>query len=744
MVIAFARRGVAGTDRLSGMGKIHALLVGVDGYPADVAPALSGCGNDIAEARRLVADLAGERAVVTVLLDGAATVAAVEDAVVRELGKAGPGDTALLWFSGHGTQLPATGADLLVEATGMNQAVLCVDGPLLDKRLGALLNTVAAGGAQVTAVLDCCHSGGGTRWPEGVRYATPSPAWRVPADGAAAREAVVEAPGGHLLMAASRLNQPSYEDWFDGRQHGVFTHALVGAARAAGPDATCRQLLAAAAGRVARAGREQHPVLLPDAPGGPADQPFLGVQHHRSAPAGPHLLRYGPDGWEVDCGTVHGLREVTDGAEFTVADTEAGGAGPAPGTPTGAVPNPAGPVGPGAGTPLAGPGGVGLTAAGPHGTTQAATEPVGAGAGLAGPGGSGPTAAAPNGTWPIDAGPGGAGQATSESVGAGAGAAGTVAGGLVLRARDVRMERTLVDPVGWVPDRGRVYPVVVSALALAPGSVRLEGPAGAVRELAEAVAPLPLLRVVDGPGQAANLELRVRVVEHEAHVERRDGTPFTAPLPYRDGGDAARVALCLQHLTRWHEIRDLTPRPSPLDGLVRVEIAPWNAAGEVLLPDGGGEIVCPYTPGQAGLEAPWVSIRLHNRSPDRTLWCLLLDLTDSYACHSLLYPGHFIGPGRTGHALDGRPVQLALPPDRPATPGAQVRDWLKLIVAERELNTLPFQLPAWDPHTVPTPRDLGPALGPAPGQWTTLTVPLRTLVPGGEAGQAGPVTGPGG
>ncbi|MFF9452755.1 caspase family protein [Streptomyces flaveolus] len=711
------------------MGKIHALLVGVDGYPAEVAPALSGCGNDIAEARRLVADLAGERAVVTVLLDGAATVAAVEDAVVRELGKAGAGDTALLWFSGHGTQMPATGADLLVEATGMNQAVLCVDGPLLDKRLGALLNTVAAGGAQVTAVLDCCHSGGGTRWPVGLRYAAPSPAWKVPVDGAAAREAVVEAPAGHVLMAASRLNQPSYEDWFDGRQHGVFTHALIGAARAAGPDATCRQLLAAAAGRVARAGRGQQPVLLPDAPGGPADQPFLGPLSPRPAPAGAqplrngpdgpgaHLLRYGPDGWEVDCGTVHGLREVTDGAEFTVAGTEAG---------------------------VTGPGGGGPTGAGPKGTTRATTEPIGAeaGAALTGPDGSGPSGARPNGTRPPGAGPGGAGQAVAESVGTGAGAAGTVAGGLVLRARDVRMERTLVDPVGWVPDRGRVYPVVVSALALAPGSVRLEGPSGAVRELAEAVAPLPLLRVVDGPGQAAVLDLRVRVAEGAAHVERRDGTPFTAPLPYRDGGDATRVALCLQHLARWHEIRDLTPRPSPLDGLVRVEIAPWNAApGEVLLPDGGGEIVCPYTPGPYGPEAPWVSIRLHNRSPDRTLWCLLLDLTDSYACHSLLYPGHFIGPGRTGHALDGRPVQLALPRSRPASPGAQVRDWLKLIVAERELNTLPFQLPAWDPHTVPTPRDLGPALGPAPGQWTTLTVPLRTLVP---AGQGGPVTGPGG
>ncbi|MEU9588783.1 caspase family protein [Streptomyces sp. NPDC048219] len=693
------------------MGKIHALLVGVDGYPAEVAPALTGCGNDIDAARRLVADLAGERADVTVLLDGAATVAAVEEAVVRELGKAGPGDTALLWFSGHGTQMPATGADLLIEATGLNQAVLCVDGPLLDKRLGALLNAVAAGGAQVTAVLDCCHSGGATR-RQGLRYAAPSPAWKLPAGGAAAREAVAEAeaPGGrHLLMAASRLNQPSYEDWFDGRQHGVFTHALVAAARAAGPDATCRELLAAAAGRVARAGRQQQPVLLPDAPGGPADQPFLGLPGFRPAPANAHLLRYGPDGWEVDCGSAHGLREGTGAAEFTVAVPEADGAGPGADGPAGAE---AGLTGPGAD----GPAGAGASPTAPGGAD------TGDGASPTGPAGTNPT------------GPGADGPA-------GAGDAGGLMGGLVLWARDVLMERTLVDPVGWVPDRSRVYPVVVSALALAPGSVRLEGPAGAVRELAEAVAPSPLLRLADGPGQAAGLQLRVRVDDHAAHVERRDGTPFTAPLPYRDRDDATRVVRCLQHLTRWHEIRDLTPRPSPLDGLVRVEIVPRNAApGEVLLPDGSGEIVCRYTSGPDGPEAPRVSIRLHNRSPDRTLWCLLLDLTDSYACNSVLYPGHFIGPGRTGHALDGEAVQLSLPPGRPVVPGAQVRDWLKLIVAERELNTLPFQLPAWNPLTSPAPRDLGPALGPDTGRWTTLTVPLRTLVPAGEA----EVTGPGG
>jgi hypothetical protein len=650
------------------MGKIRALLVGIDDYPATVAGPLSGCRNDIAEAHRLLTDLLGARADILVLRDAEATVAAVEEAVVRHLGAAGDGDRALLWFSGHGTELLATGADLLVEATGRNQALVCVDGPLLDKRLGALLEQVAAGGARVTAVLDCCHSGGATRKDAEVtkRFTPPMPGWTADASTHDASEAYVsardapeayiparDASGGtvvrHLLLAASRLDQPSYEGWFDGRRHGAFTHALIGAVRAAGPGATGRELLAAAAARVRRGGRDQQPVLYPDLPGGAADRPFL--DDTRGSAPSPHLLlRFGADGWEVDCGSGHGLREGAgaQGTEFAViADARSAG--------------------------------------------------------------------------------------------------------LVVRARDVRVNRTVVDPVGWAPDRARVYPVALSALALPPASVGVEGSDDVVRQLTEVVSTSPLLRVADGPAGAAGLHLRVRVADGAAQVLRRDGTAFVEPMPYGEGGggDARRVVECLAHLTRWHRLRDLTPRPTLLDGLVRLEVAPWGAGpGEVLHPDATGEFVCPYTPGPDGPQPPRLSIRIHNHSPDRKLWCLLVDLTDRYASHATLYPGHFIGPGRTGHALDGDPVQLSLPQGRPVVPGAESRDWLRLIVAEGELNTVPFRLPAWDPevwvgrdpldHVLrldPTPpaydsRDLGPVAGGGPGRWTALTVPLRTVVPG--------------
>ncbi|MFF4573359.1 caspase domain-containing protein [Streptomyces sp. NPDC001410] len=600
------------------MGRIKALLVGIDDYPASVASALGGCANDIGEARRLLTELVEEQVDITVLLDADATVAAVTDAVLRHLGSAGPGDTALLWFSGHGTQEAATGDHLLIEATGLNQALVCVDGPLLDKRLGALLDRVAAGGAQVTAVLDCCHSGGATRELT-ARYAPPRPEWDFGARG-------YGGPPRHVLLAASRLDEPSYEGWFEGRRHGAFTHALVGAVRAAGPGATCRELLAGAAARVQRAGSTQHPVLFPDLPGGTADRPLLG-----GAPrtASPHLLRYGADGWEVDCGAVHGLRE--GGAEA-------------------------------------------------QGTTFAALE---------------------------------------EGPGRG-----------VVRAVEVSAARTLVAPVDWEPEPERVYPVALSEVALPPASVAVDGSPEDGRWLARELGPL--VRLVEGPEGALGLHFQVRVRDGRAYVLRRDGTEFTAPLPFGGPGDAERVADCLAHLARWHQLRDLTPRPSLLDGLVELEIVPWGSH-EPLRPDASGEIVCPYTQGPSGPRAPWVSIRLHNRSPDRTLWCVLLDLTDGYASSSALYPGHFIGPGRTGHALDGDPVQLSLPASRAAVPGAEARDWLKLVVSDRELNAVPFQLPPWE--TATGGRVLGPVLGAA-GRWTAATVPLRTLVPE-------PVSGPG-
>ncbi|MFI6652855.1 caspase domain-containing protein [Streptomyces sp. NPDC050529] len=675
------------------MTTIHSLLVGIDDYPPLMAPSLGGCLNDIAGVRRLLDGRTPEPAV-HVLLDREATVEAVEHGILDRLGAAGPGDTALLWFSGHGTRQRAHGADLLIEATGHNQALVCADGLLPDKRLRVLLDEVAARGAHVVAVLDCCFSGGATR--ETVltaRYAPFSSAWAITApesarDAVPARPVAPPAGGEVLLLAASRADQPAHEAYFEGRRHGVFTRAVLDVVRDTRAGVTYREVLSAADARVQCSGGLQQPVLFPPGLGGTADTPFLADGTARRTSA--HLLRHGAAGWEVDCGAGHGLREDTPAgaaaAEFTAVDE---------------------------------------------------------------------------------------GPAETERIRPGAADTGSVptASGRVLTARTVLPDRTLVDPVGWIPAPEQVYPVALTALNLPAATVTIDpagpsaaGPAGSLEEaLRKALAtagpgggPSPLLHQVSDPREAGDLHFRLAIRGSAVHVLRRDGSRFVAPLPLSAPGDARQVADCLTHLTRWHRLRDLTPRPSPLDGLVRVEIGHWGAPSDrPLVPDGSGEIVCAYAPGDVDHrnepKPPLLSVRLHNRSPDRALWCLLLDLSDGYGSHTALYPGHFIAPGHTGHALDGEPVHFSLPAGQAPVPGAEARDWLKLIVAECELNTVPFHLPAWAARPAgsrmsgtddrdgvlrfsqaqpgPYSRDLyGVAARPS-GHWTSRTIALRTVVP---------------
>ncbi|MBC3984599.1 caspase family protein [Streptomyces sp. AC536] len=671
------------------MATLHALLVGIDDYPTLVAPPLGGCLNDIAGVCRLL-EKRTSVPTLRVLLDQEATVAAVEVGIRDQLGRAGPGDTAMFWFSGHGTRQQAHGADLLVEATGHNQALVCADGLLLDKRLRALLAAVAARGAHVVAIVDCCFAGGTTRDPLLTpRYAPARDVWartRLPR-ARDAGPAWSSAPRGRsevLLLAASRADQAAHEAYFGGHRYGVFTRAVLDVVQDSQPGVSYREVLSAADARVQCSGGLQQPILFPPGPDGVADLPFLADGTARKP--GVYLLRHGPAGWEVNCGAGHGLREDAP-AGATIAEFAVMAGGPAP------------------------------TA---HPTAEV--------------------------THTVDV---------------------PAVPGRLLTARTVLPDRALVDPVDWAPAPAHVYPVALTALSLPAATVTVNaasGMAGDVRATLDRAlvsagpggGPSPLLRPVSDPREAGDLHFHVEIRDLTAHVLRRDGSHFVAPQPLSVPGEARQIADCLIHLTRWHRLRDLAPRPSPLDGLVRVEISPWGSPPERLLaPDGRGEIVCAYTAGDIRLpdaaQPPLLSVRLHNRSPDRALWCLLLDLTDSYASHATLYPGHFIAPGHTGHALDGEPVQFSLPTGRRPVPGAEGRDWLKLIVAECELNTVPFHLPAWAPapagSRLPAPgahdgmlrfsqappslstRDLNRVGAGRYGQWTTRTIALRTVVP---------------
>ncbi|MFF8815436.1 caspase family protein [Streptomyces pactum] len=635
------------------MRTVYALLVGIDDYPEDDLR-LRGCVADVRAAERWLTGRPDLTVRARPLYDSDASRAAVLDGIRGHLGRGGPGDTALLWFSGHGSREETADPR---EATGMAQALVCHDSsapggrPLFDSELGALLDGIAGRGAHVLAVLDCCYSGGATRDETAgrARSAAWRPWWRAPRG----RDAQGGDPGRgrHVLLAASRLDEPAYEDLLDGEHRGLFSHTVLDTLGRHGTAVTYRKLHSRVHARVQERRPLQHPDLV-----GRADGYVLSGD---PAPAAPFLLRHTASGWQVDCGSAHGLR--APGGEFTVL--------------------------------------------------------------------------------PEDAAPGEAGRPGHAAP---PGSPGHRAGARVV-VREVHPETADVEPLGWLPgrdERDRVYPVAPSALAFPPTPVAVAGGGPWHRAVTAALDTAPGLSPAEATaGRRAPLcceldDERVRVVH--------PGVDMVRTLPLRSSGDVGRLVDCLAHMARWRRLRDLTSPDPSLSALVRVTLEPLRGTMTV---SPSGEHV--FTCGPAGT-LPRARVRIHNDSPHR-LWCVLLDLTDSYAASPELYEGDFVGPRRQAVALAGAPVDLWLPPDRPFRPGASVQDWLKLLVTENELNTAPFVLPAWSPDA-PTARggggdggllrlsapgtrsgsrDMGAGSRPAadPGRWGTALVPVRTVVP---------------
>ncbi|BCY15491.1 caspase family protein [Actinoplanes sp. L3-i22] len=591
---------------------VFALLAGIDAYAAKDVPDLRGCRNDVVAAAAFLASRSTAARVLR-LHDAAATRAAVIDGLHRHLGQAGPGDTALFWFSGHGSQVRVPPGLAHLETGPMMQTLVCADSrtpgvpDLLDKELSLLLDAIAGRGAHVVVVLDSCHSAGASRRTVRVRSVRPSlrvadrPPVLLPELGGRPYAEVGRADVRHVALAAARRTELAQELELDGAPRGVFSWALLRALGRLGGSATYRRLLVAARVDVEARVAGQVPQLDPELPG-LADQPFLGGA--TAAPGAGMLLRHGRDGWELDAGACHGLPVGDD--ELRVAVVDAGR--------------------------------------------------------------------------PREA-----------------------------RVTRVLTERSLVTPLGWAPDPERQYPVVFSRVP--PPRTTVTGlPAEEIQRSAfvRPAAPdeEPELRVVGG----------ARIVSPEGEVPAGPGT-----VPQR-----------LEHVARWRQIRALANPLSRLAGAVALELRPGDPDAEPIEPEGG----------VIHLASDQVYIRMYNRT-DRPLYCVLLNLTSRYRVHAGLFPGAFLDARSTGWALGRKPVRItrsAAEPGRrswwrPAPTVEPLRDWLKLLVAEEQFGSAPFELPgidaAGDPRRGPI-RLRGPhfrADAEPACDWTTVTVPMVTELP---------------
>ena len=262
----------------------YALLVGIDAYEPPINP-LYGCRNDIAA---LAAYLEGAQrrppraAHVARRARRLATPSSTRSA--SHLGQARAGDVALFAYAGHGSEEPAPPEIADLEPTGRIQTLMFHDcnrrvggklrRALADKELSLLLAEVAANGPHVVVILDCCHSGGGTRdpfarsrgWKPEVEHAEPACARPRPGGrhGAAPDGVPAAAPSTswsaprppHVALAACRSYETAKEHRVGETTRGAFSVALVDALDTLGTRTTYRSLLehGAGAGRADGAG----------------------------------------------------------------------------------------------------------------------------------------------------------------------------------------------------------------------------------------------------------------------------------------------------------------------------------------------------------------------------------------------------------------------------------------------------------------------------------------------------------
>lgn len=161
-----------------GSPQLRALLVAVNEYDADSVPDLAGCENDILAIESLLKDRFGvlpENICKRVNAEatregiiGSFRSHLIEHAQEWSQSARAAGDTPpgyLYYFSGHGSQASTLRAteDQRVESTVPSDSRTNGVHDIKDWELGKLIKDLGEHSENITIILDCCHSGSGTR-----------------------------------------------------------------------------------------------------------------------------------------------------------------------------------------------------------------------------------------------------------------------------------------------------------------------------------------------------------------------------------------------------------------------------------------------------------------------------------------------------------------------------------------------------------------------------------------------------
>ncbi|KYC43826.1 caspase [Scytonema hofmannii PCC 7110] len=322
---------------------IYALLVGIDEYIEPVPP-LNGCVNDILAIQeylqgRVTTD--GYQLHIRTLLNQDATRQAVIDGFRQHLCQASCEDVAFFYYAGHGSQEQAPQEFWAIEPDRLDETLVCYDSrclggwDLADKELAKLIAEVAEKKTHIAIILDCCHSGSGTRGDlegETAIRKTSTDKRKRPldsfifslseADKLSATLSPENNPSGwnfpkgkHIVLAACRDSETAKEYYVDEEPRGAFSYFLIDTLKKANGSLSYRDLFKRTNALVRSQVDAQSPQIeateLSD-----LDQPFLGGAIAHRTPY--FTVFYDRNyGWAIDGGAVHGISQPV-GDETTI------------------------------------------------------------------------------------------------------------------------------------------------------------------------------------------------------------------------------------------------------------------------------------------------------------------------------------------------------------------------------------------------------------------------------------------
>lgn len=274
----------------------RALLIGINEYPIlEARYRLRGCVNDTEMMGQVLRERFGFRDEnVSFLRDREATREAILGALARLEAETREGDTVVLHYSGHGSQMRDREGD---EPDGFDETILpCDTGrgdaenrDITDDEIRLWLLRLSEKTHNVTLVFDCCHSGTLTRDPFGAasRWVEPDerPVEQLPPSPVLARARGRDAWSGgwlplgarYVLLAGCRDEESSFEYYPGGEGEaevcGAFTYFLCRELWAAREGSTYRDVFERAAVGVSAEYPRQHPQLE-----GTRDRELFGVR----------------------------------------------------------------------------------------------------------------------------------------------------------------------------------------------------------------------------------------------------------------------------------------------------------------------------------------------------------------------------------------------------------------------------------------------------------------------------------